>query len=194
MDHCSFYLPDPSTISNKTLLAVEGVTGFKARKNERGRAVGIELQTQFGPISMNFMNPKEIPEHLEGFVGWVHHCAESDPHVKVDVVSQVILQTNFCIGCNIRHGFDDDFFILSMVVDIAAALKGFAFINDTIVAGDGDFLCGRMKMELEEVLGPLDEDQEPEPKQTPTRRRSRSRTRTHTRTQTRSRGRSRRRR
>lgn len=91
-------------------------------------------------VRFNIMEPSEIPNHINGFLGYIASLDNSDD--RKERTSYAISHTKVVLGLVSDTDFEDNHKIWQSLFQIADRYDGFVFVHDSVLLPNGAALVG----------------------------------------------------
>jgi hypothetical protein len=137
--NAAIYLADPSLLGSRTLDVIEEIKSYEGLKNDQ-LASGMLLQFSWGTVTVSFMPPDQLPQHLAGFTAYAEKTVENRD-TRIYLLSR-IRHVRMCLGCVIEHSPDSESDAQRFLFRFNSELNGLLFLYDSIFDRDGTPLGG----------------------------------------------------
>lgn len=138
MQYATLYVMDPSLIGCKVLDNLAQILSHSS-KSDDDRAIGMLLKLDAAEIDMNFMEPENLEEHLEGLEGFAYNHVSQG--IDITYVLSRIHYVQMAIGCVINPGFDDKGNVLDFLSKLNKAYNALLFYDNKLVDYDMEILA-----------------------------------------------------
>jgi hypothetical protein len=138
MQYATLYVMDPSLIGSKVLHKLPQILSYSS-KSSNDRAIGMVIKLDVAEIDMNFMEPKNLEEHLEGFKGFAYNHVSQG--IDVIYVLSRIHYIQMAMGCVINPGFDDKGNVLDFLFKLNKAYNALLFYDNKLFDYDMEILA-----------------------------------------------------
>lgn len=138
MQYATLYVMDPSLIGSKILDKLPQILSHSPKISNH-RAIGMAIKLDAAEIDMNFMEPKTLEEHLEGFKGFAYKNVSKG--MDVSYVLSRIHYIQMAIGCVINPSFDDKGNVLDFLFKLSKAYNALLFYDNKLFDYDMEILA-----------------------------------------------------
>src|SRR4051812_9159670 len=123
--NATFHIADPSMLGSRLFDRIEGIESY-TDISDGSVATGIRFKFQWGSITMNFMPPEKLADHLQGLSGWLHHNL-TDRDTLIYALARVH-HVRMVIGCVIEHEESSSDDVFSVLLHFNISLNGLLFV------------------------------------------------------------------
>jgi hypothetical protein len=139
-DNATIYISDPSLLGSRLFDSIDIIQSYDGLL-EDDTATGVFFDIGVAQVQMNFMPKEELPQHLNGFLGYAEQMFSGNQDDLLYLLSR-IRHVTFAMGCVITPSFDQDGQAEGFLLEMTNRLNGLLFIYDSIVDYDGNPLTG----------------------------------------------------
>jgi hypothetical protein len=93
-------------------------------------------------VTVNVMPVDQVPDHLDGFCGYVYRLHRTQPSPLTDSLIARIRTVKTVLGCVIEPGWDDEGIVTGVLLTLNELQDGLLFVHDSIIGPDGTPLVG----------------------------------------------------
>ena len=133
----TIYAADPSMLGARYFGRFPQIQGIKAGEDE---SAGMQIALAGGSITLNFMPPEDMPDHLDGLAGYCAQHLQEDQDKLAYVLSRVS-QVRIVLACVADAGLADDAAV-DFVSSFAQGLNAMLFVFNSLYDFDGACLVG----------------------------------------------------
>ena len=127
--NAAIYISDPSLLGSRLFDRIPDIESYEDL-SDGTTATGVLLCFAWGQITMSFMPPGDIDEHLRGFSGYAEHIIK-DRDVLLYTLSR-IRYVRMSIGCVIQHAPEHTEDVHNFLFNFSSVLNGLLFLYDSI--------------------------------------------------------------
>jgi len=140
--NAAIYSSTKKVIPVQKLREIVGHDNVSVKRSLAGDVSQILLRWSDCTIAINLMKAKEIPQHLEGFLGYINHLSGGHVDQRLAQLMQQVADTKQVMGLVIEPGLDTQGRCKRFVCVVTNYYGGIFFANDSIYDGNGILLLG----------------------------------------------------
>ena len=129
LTNATIYIADPSMMGSRFFDRIPDIKSFESI-SEGPTATGVRFRLPWGSVTMNFMPPGDLQEHLRRFSGYAQHII-ADQDTLVYTLAR-IRNVRMSLGCVIDHEESDLKEVLSFLFNFSGNMNGLLFFEDSI--------------------------------------------------------------
>ncbi len=137
--NAAIYISDPSILGSSLFKRIEGIESHEGLSSDEG-ATGMRLKLAWGRVTLSFMPPDHLAEHLNGFEGYARGVIKN-PKALAYTLGRIGM-VRMCLGCAFEYAESDTDAVHDFLFAFNGAVNGLLFLYDTIYDFSGDALGG----------------------------------------------------